>query len=195
MSLQHLAVIGFAFLLAGCATASSEPTQDTLEAGTGASTDTVQTLHRFEVPVNLTGSGATNQEVCVPNGPDSCIGFFSDSNGDQVLVEDRETLSWRGRVVVTWQAVTPNDETLTLAFQTYLSCGASCRSFSAGQVVQGTSPLQLDLEPFAVDSGAEGIAITVRPTSLTPSPTYAVATAGIPFQLRADLLATREEFR
>lgn len=163
--------------------------------GTLAPDGAVQTLHRYEVAVNLTGSGSTNQEACVPNGPDSCIGFFSDSNGDQVLVEDRATLSWRGRVVVTWQAATPNDETLTVAFQTYLSCGGNCRSFTPGQTATGTSPLQLDLEPLGVESDVEGIAISVRPTSLTPSPVVAVATAGTPFRLQADLLATREEFR
>lgn len=143
-------------------------------------------------PLSISWDGTTDLFVCVPAGPNMCMGPAIFMSGDDThVVAVREIRS--GTVTLEWSAATPLTSSLTFRAASATSCGDGCWSSTETFSVSasGTSPLTLDLGGATLVDEEE-LYIWVRPDRLPlPDPLWGYVSTEQPFHVEGELMVVK----
>ncbi len=114
-----------------------------------------------EATTPIDWDGNLGSWACAPMGPKTCggTGLGDRDSGHPIEPDGRPQ---RIELTLSWTALSPLTEELTLSVAPYTSCGEGCYSTSGGyDPVQGGSPLTLELDDIALEGEQLGYMIYV----------------------------------
>lgn len=183
-----------ALTLAGCTSKPQAPTTTSAPSTSGALAEAgnggLHLLKPTPKQVSVSFDANLGTYVCVPAGPDSCMGT---GTGSTAAHDDRPfdgALSWTGNLTMTWTTQNPTMQKLAMSFGPYQTCGQGCSQSVHGVAASGPSPLRLSIAIPNTGADKDGYYISVNVPRATPSPIYAVAQSDTAVHVEGTLTAT-----
>jgi hypothetical protein len=164
--------------------ASGEPATEDATGEPGAADEPAPTFR--VIPIGW--DGRTAPTLCLPSGPNSCMGPAVPFVGDDFQATGVSGVV-SGALTLTWDAQTPAHENLQLQAWSATSCGDSCweGTGTLSVFVSGASPLALEFPETLLETG-ETIVLSVRAARLpAPDPVVAYAAGEQAFHLEGAL--------